>query len=194
MLVTAIEARPLRSLERVRVELGAGDRQRRRPQRRRQDEPARGALLRPHRPLVPHRRPPRPDPLRRLAGAGRGDGPRRGRDRAHAARLGQPHRGPPPPARRQPGRPGDARPQPPAGRGLRARPPDPGQGPAGRAPRPPRRLPRRPLAGARGAAPALRPGAGAAQRAARRGSPPGTAPPSDLDALGRRPRRGGGAR
>ena len=42
----------------------------------------------------------------------------------------------------------------------------PDQGPAGRAPRPPRRLPRRPLAGAGGAAQALRPGAGAAQRAA----------------------------
>ena len=42
----------------------------------------------------------------------------------------------------------------------------PGQGPAGGAPRPPRRLRRRPLAGAGGAAQALRPGAGAAQRAA----------------------------
>ena len=75
-------------------------------------------------------------------------------------------RGPPPPARRQPGRPGDARPPPPAGRGLLARPPDPGQGPAGRAPRPPRPLRRRALALALRAAPALRPGAGPAQRAA----------------------------
>ncbi len=149
MLVTAIEARPLRSLERVRVELEPGHRQRRRAQRGRQDEPGRGALLRPHRPLLPHLRPPRPDPLRRLAGPGRGDGPRRRRARAPAARLGQPQRGPPPPARRQPGRPGDAGPQPPAGGGLRPRPPQPGQGPAGRAPRPPRRLPRRPLAGPR---------------------------------------------
>ncbi len=66
MLVTAIEARPLRSLDRVRVELEPGDRQRRRPQRGRQDEPRRGALLRPHRPLLPDLRPARPDSLRRL--------------------------------------------------------------------------------------------------------------------------------
>ena len=44
---------------------GGGDRQPDRPQRRRQDQPARGALLRPHRPLVSHPRPPRADPLRR---------------------------------------------------------------------------------------------------------------------------------
>ena len=67
MRVAAVEARPLRSLADVRVELGAGDRQRDRAQRRRQDQPARGALLRPHRPLLPHRRPPRADPLRRPA-------------------------------------------------------------------------------------------------------------------------------
>ena len=176
MLVTAIEAKPLRSLERVRVELEPGDRQRHRPQRNRQDEPGRGALLRPHRPLVPHLRPPRPDPVRRLAGAGRGDDPRRGRARAPAARLGQPQRRPAPPARRQPGRPGDDRPQPPAGGGLRPRPADPGQGPAGRAPRPPRRLPRRPLAGAGGAAQALRAGGGAAQRAALAAGGAATAP------------------
>ena len=47
------------------------------------------------------------------------------------ARLGQPRRGAPPPARRQPGRPGDAGPPPPAGRGLLARPAGAGQGPAG---------------------------------------------------------------
>ena len=84
-----------------------------------------------------------------------------------AARVGQPQRGPPPPARRQPGRPGDAGSPPPAGRRLLAGPPGAGQGPAGRAPRPPRRLRRRPLALALGAAPALRPGARPAQRAAR---------------------------
>ena len=178
MLVTAIEAKPLRSLDRVRVELEPGHRQRRRPQRGRQDEPRRGALLRPHRPLVPHLRPPRPDPLRRLAGAGGGDGPRRGRARAPAARLGQPQRRAPPPARRQPGRPGDARPQPPAGRGLRPRPADPGQGPAGRAPRPPRRLRRRPLAGPRRSCASA---TGRRWRSATRcspGWPPATAPPT----------------
>ena len=131
-------------------------------------------------------RPPRADPLRRLAGPRRGAGARRGRHRADAARLGQPRRGPPPSARRQPGRPGDARAPPPPGRGLLPGPADPGQGPAGGAPRPPRPLRRRPLALARGAAPALRSGAGAAQRAARPGrrrrrrarpsSTPGTRP------------------
>ena len=175
MLVTAIEARPLRSLDRVRVELDARHRQRRRPQRRRQDQPRRGALLRPHRPLLSHLRPPRPDPLRRVPGPRRGNGPRRGRARAAPARLGQPQRRPPPPARRQPRRSRHPGPQPAPGRGLRPRPPQPGQGPTLRAARPPRRLRRRPLAGADGAAQTLRAGPGPAQRAARasrRATPP----------------------
>ena len=45
---------PLRNLERgARSSSAARSPSRHRPQRRRQDEPARGALLRPHRPLVP---------------------------------------------------------------------------------------------------------------------------------------------
>ena len=55
-----------------------------------------------------------------------------------------------------------------------------GQGPAGRASRPPRPLPRRPLAVPRRPAPALRPGSGAAQRAARAPRRAG-APAGDLD-------------
>ena len=102
MLVTAVEASPLRSLTQARIELGPGIRQPRRPQRRRQDEPARGALLRPHRPLVPDLRPPRPDPLRRLLRSRRSDDSGRRRDRAHPARFGQPDGGPPAPPRRQP--------------------------------------------------------------------------------------------
>ncbi len=62
------------------------------------------------------------------------------------ARLGQPQRGPPPPARRQPGRSGDAGAQPPAGGRLLARPAGADQGPAGGTPRPPRPLRRRALA------------------------------------------------
>ena len=69
-----------------------------------------------------------------------------------------------PPARRRPGRPGDARAQPPTGRRLRPGPPEPDQGTAVGAPRPPRRLRGCALASAGGAAQALRPGAGAAQR------------------------------
>ena len=118
------------------------------------------------------------------------------------ARLGQPRRGPPPPARRQPGRPGDAGPQPPAGGGLLARPAGAGQGPAGRAPRPPRRLRRRPLAGPRRScasasarrwrsatrcSPGSPPGYGAAGRPRRLGRAPGRG----RGAAGRGPRRGG---
>ena len=98
----------------VRVELGPGIVSLVGPNGAGKTNLARGALLRPHRPLLPHLRPPRPDPLRRAARPRRGDGPRRGRHRAPAARLGQPRRGPPPPARRQPRRPRDARPPPPA--------------------------------------------------------------------------------
>ena len=67
----------------------------------------------------------------------------------------------------------------------------PDQGPAGRAPRPPRRLRGGPLAVALGAAQALRPGAGAAQRAARPARRPARQPASELERLGRRrwPRR-----
>ena len=167
MLVTAIEARPLRSLDRVRVELGPGHRQRRRAQRRRQDQPGRGALLRPHRSLLPHLRPPRPDPLRRLAGPRRGDGPRRRRPRAAPARFGQPHRGPPPPARRQ---------GPPTRRRWPATDPPvavfaPDRLSLIKGPPAERRahldgFARRPLAGSGRAAQALRAGAGPAQRPA----------------------------
>ena len=88
---------------------------------------------------------------------------RRGRDRATSARLGQPQRGPPPPARRQSRRPGDAGPQPPAGCGLLPGSADPGQGPAGRAPRPSRSA-SSPPAGPRGRSCARRYGQALAQR------------------------------
>ena len=68
------------------------------------------------------------------------------RHRASPARVGQPRRGQAASARRQPGRAGDDRPPPSAGRRLLPRPAQPGQGPAGGAPRASRRLPRRPLA------------------------------------------------
>ena len=193
MLVTAVEARPLRSLDAGRGSSSAPGSSAwsgpTAPARRTSLEALYFALTgRSFRTS----RPARPDPVRRRRWPGPRRGARRGRDRAHAARLGQPRRGPPPPARRQPGRPGDARPQPPA-RSPSSRPTGwPDQGPAGRAPRPPRRLRRRPLAGAGGAAPALRPGAGAAQRPARRLAP-GSAAPARARRLGRarspRPRR-----
>ena len=139
--------RPLRSLERLRLELGRRDRQPDRAQRRRQDELARGALLRPHRPLVPHRRPPRPDPLRRLAGARRGAWSaartassgrcwRRSAAPRAAATCSTATR----PTRRR---------SPATARRSRVFSPDRlalVKGPPARAPRPPRRLRRRPLA------------------------------------------------
>ena len=166
VLVTAIEAKPLRSLERVRVELAPGIVSVIGPNGTGKTNlvealyfalTGRSFRTSDRRDLIPFGGTP---------GPGRGDDPRRGRDRAHAARLGQPQRRPAPPARRQPRGPGDAGAQPAAGGGLRPRPADPGEGAAGRAPRPPRRLHRRPLAGAGGAAQALRAGGRAAQRAA----------------------------
>ena len=182
MLVTAVEAAAAAQPRAVAGRARRRDRQHRRAQRRRQDQPGRGALLRPHRPLVPDLRPPRPDPLRRP----RWPGPRRrsATTTGSSARLlasvsrteGRRHL-----LDGSRGRPGDAGPQPAAGRGLRPGPARPGQGPAGRAPRPPRRLHRRPLAGARGAAQAIRPGAGPAQRPARPDPAAATAAPTELD-------------
>ena len=150
------------------------------------------------------RRPPRPDPLRRpLARAEATCRDEDGIERP-AARLGQPHRGPPPPARRQPGRPGDDRPQPPAGRGLLPRPAGAGQGPAGGAPRPPRRLRRRPLAGPRRSCASAYGQALAQRNALLAPVAPAAARPAELDAwdaalaerggaAGRGPRRGASA-
>ncbi len=81
MLVTTVEANPLRSLTRARVELEPGILSLVGPNGVGKTNLLRGALLRPHRALIPNRRPPRPDSLRRQLRAGRGDGPRRGRDR-----------------------------------------------------------------------------------------------------------------
>ena len=189
MLVAAAEAVPLRSLERLRVELDGGVVSLIGPNGAGKTNFLEARLLRAHRPFLPDRRPPRPDPVRRRPRTCGGHGSRRGWDRTHPARLGLPHRGPPPPARRQPGGPGDDRPPPAPGRGLLPGPAGAGQGPAVGAPGSPRRVRRRPLATPRRAAPALRPGSGAAQRAAApargRWRQPGAARP-----LGRDPRRG----
>ena len=115
--------------------------------------------------------------------------PRRGRDRAHAARLGQPRRGPPPPARRQPRRPRDHRPPPSPGRGLLAGSADPGQGPARRAPGPPRRLHRGALAVARRAAPASTAAPSPSATPCSAGSPAGFGARGRARRLGRDPGR-----
>ena len=149
MLVTAIEARPLRSLDRVRVELEPGivsvvgpngvgktnlvealyfalTGRSFRTSDRRDLIPFGGSLARAEATVRDE------DGLERrlLASVSRTEGRRHLLDGSPAdpATL----------ARNRP-----------AGRGLRARPAEPDQGPAGRAPRPPRRLPRRPLAGPR---------------------------------------------
>ena len=123
--------------------------------------------------LIPLRQPTSPAPRRRSRRR-RALEPRAARRRSAAVR------GPPPPARRLPGRPGGRGAPPPAGRGLLARPADAGQGPAGRAPRPPRRLHRRPLAAARDLR--KRFGQALAQRNALLARvAAGRDPPSDLD-------------
>ena len=121
MLVTAIEAKPLRSLDRVRVELEPGIVSVIGPNGTGKTNLVEALYFALTGRSFRTSRSPRPDPLRRLARPRRGDDPRRGRDRAPAARLGQPQRRPPPPAGRRPGGPGDDRPQPTAGGGLRPR-------------------------------------------------------------------------
>ncbi len=166
MLVTAVEARPLRSLDNVRVELCPGIISLVGPNGAGKTNfvealyfglTGRSFRTADRRELIP---------FGALACPRRGCRSRRGRDRAPPARLGEQGGGPSPPARRQRRRPGDDRPQPPAGRGLLPRSPGPDQGATCRAPRPPRRLCSGTLAVSLGAAQALRPGAGAAQRPA----------------------------
>ena len=146
MLVTAIEARPSRSLERVRVELEPGILSVVGPNGVGKTNlvealyfalTGRSFRTSDRRDLIPFG-----ESLARAEATVRDDD---GIERA-AAGLGQPNRGTAAPARRQSRRPGDARPRPPAGGGLLARSAQPDQGAAGRAPRPPRRLRRRPLA------------------------------------------------
>ena len=141
---------PTRAAE---VALGPAADRRARPQRRRQDEPARGAVLRLHRPLVPDVQRARGRALRRAAPRVARRGRRRDRDGEHELSVGF-----------QPGEPkrftSTARrssawstPDAPAGQRLPARPARAGQGPAGAAPRAPRPGRRGAVAGARGDAP-----------------------------------------
>ncbi len=131
MLVTEVGARPLRSLENVEVSLAEGITTVLGGERHRQDQPARGALLRPHRALLPQLGPPRPDPLRHPPGASRGVRPRPRWRRGQLPRLGQPCRGPAPSARRERGGRGGGAAPPPADRGVPPGPARPRQGPAG---------------------------------------------------------------
>ena len=78
MRIVRLALRNFRTYARADVELGRAD-GRHRPQRRRQDEPARGALLRLHRALLPDDQRARAGALRRGAHARRGDA--RGRRR-----------------------------------------------------------------------------------------------------------------
>ena len=169
-------------------------------ERRRQDEPARGDLLRARRPLVPNPRRPRDDRVRRsrslAARRRRGAGQRRPFLCSVSRADGRRHLVDGAPRRRR----RSAALRPPLGR-VHARPPRAGQGPAGGAPRPPRRLLRRAVAVARRGPAALLAGARAAQRAAR-ADPRGARRDGDARRLGprarrrrgradRRPRRGG---
>ena len=139
---------------------------RHRPQRRRQDEPARGALLRLHRALVPDGERARVRALRRAAHAARARAART-RGGAHELSVGfQPGRAEAAARRRRAGRAADRRRGAPAGVRLPARPARARHGRAGAAPRAPRPGRRRAVAGARGDAPRLRAGARPAQRAA----------------------------
>src|ERR1700761_8944744 len=117
MLVTAIEARPLRSLDRVRVPLGPGIVSVVGPNGVGKTNlvealyfalTGRSFRTSDRRDLIPFG-----ESLARAGAARGGDG-------APAAGLGEPDRGAPPPARGPPRRPGDDRPGPPAGGGLRA--------------------------------------------------------------------------
>ena len=102
MRVTRLRVRNFRSYESADVAFGAGDHGRLGPQRRRQDEPPRGALLRVHGALVPDRQRPRGRAVRGRGGAPRARGggrPRRARgDGRLPARRGEA------PARRRRGR------------------------------------------------------------------------------------------
>ncbi len=73
MVLTAVIARPLRTLDGVEVALPEGRHRHSRRERLGQDEPARSALLRPHRSLLSHRGSARADPVR----ASRSRAPRR---------------------------------------------------------------------------------------------------------------------
>ena len=70
MLVTAIEARPLRSLEQFRVELEPGIVSVVGPNGVGKTNLVEALYFALTGPLLPDLRPPRPDPLRRLAGPG----------------------------------------------------------------------------------------------------------------------------
>ena len=79
MVVTRLELRDFRNYEAAELELAAGLDRRGRPQRRRQDEPARGRLLRLHRSVAAHLERARAGPARRDGRPGGGRDPRRGR-------------------------------------------------------------------------------------------------------------------
>ena len=203
VLVAAAEASAAAQPRPAAARARRRDRQPDRAQRRRQDELPRGALLRPHRPLVPHRRPPRPDPVRRLASPAprRRCATRTGSSGTLLASVSRTE------GRRHllDGSPADpatlARHRPP----VAVFSPDRlalVKGPPARAPRPPRRLRRRPLARrARSCAGATARRWPSATRCSP-GSPPAAAAPAELDAwdatlaevgggADRGPRRGG---
>ena len=99
MRVTRVEMRDFRNYDRAEVALPAGPDRHLRAERSRQDEPARGDLLRLHRPLAAHLQRARADPARRERGPGgarpggrRGRAPARGGVRAGRAQAPAPGR------------------------------------------------------------------------------------------------------
>ena len=141
------------------------------PERRRQDEPARGDLLRLHRALVPDGERARGGALRRRRHAAGARRRARRRDAPHHRRL-RAGRGEAPAGRRRHGRPADRRGRAPAGLGLPPRPPGAGARRAGAAARAPRPGDRRAVARPRGHAPrATPPRSASATRCWRRSAP-----------------------
>ena len=129
--------RDFRTYARAEARARPGPDGRARPERRRQVQPAGGALLRLHRPLAAHAQRARADPLRRAGGAGRRALQRRRRSE-HELSVGYGAGPDGAPAvkrmtrRRRAGRAAARRRLPPAAQRLPARPPGAAQGPAGR--------------------------------------------------------------
>ena len=187
MVVGAVECRGFRNLADASTALAASTIVVHGAERSRQDQPARGGLLRPHRPLVPRRQRSRPDPPRR---AGRPGGARARRGRRPAGRAST---APASAGSSLSGRPSSARSRrAAAGQRLPSGSAGARQGSTGPPPGPSRPSLWRALAGTGRPAPAFRAHPGPAQRTGR--ARPGRIGRSRLPALlGRATRARGGA-
>ena len=141
MVVESVGVLDFRNLADVRGRARPGAQPALGAERRREDEPARGDLHRPRRPLVPDPRRPRDDRLRPVAGPESRSRSRPTATAPHASSARSSRAGgPPPPASTARPRGAEAAALRPAAGGLHARPPGAGQGPARGPARPPRRF------------------------------------------------------